>query len=51
MKLVFKSQKIEIWQVSEKYGFDYYVYGVTNSGDPVIAPSFDMAKSIVSKYM
>jgi hypothetical protein len=41
MKLLRKVGRIEIWQVSESYGFDYYVYGVLR--DPIVCPSFGMA--------
>lgn len=51
MQLIFKKGKIEIWQVAEHYGFDYYVYGTTNSGDPIIAPSADMAREMVAGYI
>lgn len=43
MKLLRKVGLIEIWQVSEAYGDDFYVYGVTESGDPIVCPSFGMA--------
>jgi len=43
MILVFKSGKVEIWQVREAYGFDFYVYGVTR--DPIVCPSLDMARA------
>jgi len=36
--------QIEIWQVQEKYGFDYYVYGILSS--PRVVPSLDMAYAI-----
>jgi len=48
MTLIFKSGPIEIWQVSESYGFDYYVYGVTVGGDPRICPSLDMAREVAA---
>lgn len=43
MTLVFKAGKIEIWQASESYGFDFYVYGVTR--DPLVCPSLSMARA------
>lgn len=43
MKLVFKKGAIEIWEVVESYGSDFYVYGVTRSGDPKVCPSLGMA--------
>lgn len=42
MKLIYRRGKIEIWQVSESYGFDYYVYGVLS--DPIVCPSLGMAR-------
>ena len=42
MKLVFKNGAIEIWAVTESYGVDYYVYGVTR--DPIVCPSLGMAR-------
>jgi hypothetical protein len=47
MTLIFKHGKFEIWQVRETYGFDYYVYGVTESGDPRVCPSDGMARELV----
>ena len=43
MQLVFKNGAIEIWAVTEAYGVDYYVYGVTR--DPMVCPSLDMARA------
>lgn len=43
MTLVFKSGKVEIWQVREVHGFDFYVYGVTSS--PMVCPSLSMARA------
>lgn len=42
MKLVFKNGAVEIWAVTEAYGVDYYVYGVTR--DPIVCPSLGMAR-------
>ena len=47
MKLIYKVGSVEIWQVQETYGFDYYVYGVSSS--PRIVPSLDMARAIATK--
>lgn len=44
MRLIEKHGQIEIWEVMMPYGPDYYVYGVTLSGDPVVCPSLDMAR-------
>jgi hypothetical protein len=48
MKLIFKLGKVEIWAVSESYGTDYYVYGVTASGDPRVCPSLNMAREVAA---
>lgn len=42
MTLVFKDGPVEIWAVTESYGVDYYVYGVTR--DPIVCPSLGMAR-------
>ena len=42
MTLVFKNGAVEIWAVTESYGVDYYVYGVTR--DPIVCPSLGMAR-------
>jgi hypothetical protein len=44
MKLIYKIGQIEIWEVQETYGFDYYVYGILSS--PRVVPSLDMAYAI-----
>lgn len=44
MKLIYKIGQIEIWEVHETYGFDYYVYGILSS--PRVVPSLDMAYAI-----
>lgn len=46
MAMIFKSGAIEIWQIKEDYGFDYYVYGVMASGDPRVCPSLAMAREV-----
>lgn len=47
MKLIYKVGSVEIWQVQESYGMDYYVYGVSSS--PRVVPSLDMARAIAMK--
>lgn len=42
MELIFKRGTVEIWAVTEAYGVDYYVYGVTR--DPIVCPSLGMAR-------
>lgn len=49
MKLIFKSGPIEIWEITEAYGTEYYVYGVMESGDPRICPSLGMAREIAAQ--
>ena len=46
MRLIYRQGRVEIYEVSEAHGTDYYVYGVTNSGDPVVCPSIGMARAI-----
>lgn len=49
MVLVFKNAHIEIWRVSESYGAEFYVYGTTQSGDPVVCPSLGMAREVAAR--
>lgn len=44
MKLIEKRGKIEIWLVDG----EYYVYGVTLSGDPRVCPSLGMAREVAA---
>lgn len=46
MRLIERRGKIEIWQVPQPWGVDYYVYGVTQSGDPRVCPSLGMAREV-----
>lgn len=46
MTLILKRGQIEIWEVSEPYGSDYYVYGLLS--DPIICPSLDMARAKIA---
>lgn len=48
MKLIEKNGDVEIWQVNEPWGADFYVYGVTNSGDPRVCPSLAMAREVAA---
>ncbi len=45
MRLIAKIGRVEIWEV---YG-EYYVYGVTQSGDPRVCPSLGMAREIAAQ--
>ncbi|MEH2476219.1 hypothetical protein V1281_002611 [Nitrobacteraceae bacterium AZCC 2161] len=45
MRLVFKQGPIEIWSVDG----EFYVYGVTNSGDPRVCPSMGMAMEVAAR--
>ncbi len=47
MRLIFKNGPIEIWEVSEPYGSDFYVYGVLASG-PRVCPSIGMAREVAA---
>lgn len=44
MKLIEKYGNIEIWLVD----VEYYVYGVTLSGDPRVCPSLGMAREVAA---
>ena len=46
--LIFKQGSIEIWSVTEQWGTDYYVYGVTVGGDPHVCPSLGMAYEVAA---
>ena len=43
MKMIFKRGVIEIYECSEIYGVEFYVYGVTLSGEPRVVASIGMA--------
>lgn len=45
MELIFKSGRVEIWRVED----EYFVYGVTNSGDPIVCPSIGMAHEVAAR--
>lgn len=46
MKLIEKREKIEIWH--DAIADEYYVYGVTISGDPRVCPSLSMAREVAA---
>lgn len=46
MRLIFKEGKVEIWEMQERYGPDYYVFGLLN--DPRICPSISMAREVAA---
>lgn len=46
MKLVYKSGALEIWEVIEAHGSDFYVYGITS--DPIVCPSLAVARAKVA---
>ncbi|WP_338632111.1 hypothetical protein [Afipia carboxidovorans] len=48
MMLIYGNGAVEIWKVSEAWGFDYYVYGVTLTGDPRVCPSEGMAFEVAA---
>lgn len=43
--LIFKLGKIEIWAV----GPEFFVYGVTVGGDPIVCPSLGMAYEVAAR--
>lgn len=47
MKLIYRNGPIEIWEVVESHGSDFYVYGVT--GDPIVCPSLGMAREVAAR--
>jgi hypothetical protein len=49
MRLIFRNGKIEIWSVPETWGVDFYVFGVTASGDPRVCPSLGMAHEVAAQ--
>jgi hypothetical protein len=49
MRLLFANDGIEIWEVREAYGLDFYVYGILASGDPRICPSLAMAYEVAAR--
>ena len=51
MTLIFKAGNVEIWRVIEAHGADFYVYGVTEGGDPVVCPSFGMAQETAARRL
>lgn len=44
--LVERIGSVEIWQVAD----EWYVYGVTESGDPRVTPSLGMAREIAAGF-
>lgn len=48
MQLIQKTSRTEIWEVTESWGIDYYVYGYYDSGDPKVCTSLGMAQSYAS---
>lgn len=50
MVKIYEVGKVSVWAVTEAWGTDYWVYGVTNSGDPRVCPSHGMALEIAADY-
>jgi hypothetical protein len=48
MKLIHKRGQIEIWAIQQSHGTDFYVYGITQNGDPRICPSLGMALEVAA---
>ncbi len=49
MRQIYSSGGIEIWEVSEPYGVEYFIYGVTAGGDPIVCPSIGMAREVAAR--
>lgn len=47
IKTVFREGRLSVVEVIERYGSDFYVYGVTAS--PRVVPSLSMAMAIIAK--
>jgi hypothetical protein len=47
MKLIEKRGQIEIWHSTDSD--EYFVYGVTDGGDPRVVPSLGMAREIAAR--
>jgi hypothetical protein len=48
MTRIYKLGRVEIWEVNERWGTDYWVYGYYASGDAKVCPSLDMARAVAS---
>ena len=46
MKLVYKTSRVEIWEVTESYGPDFYVY--INGKHVRTCPSIGMAREVAA---
>lgn len=44
MKLILQTTSAEIYEING----EFYVYGATDSGDPIVCPSEAMARSIAA---
>ena len=51
MKRIYQEGSVEIWAVEEEHGTDFYVYGITESGDPTVCPSLDMAREVAASAL
>jgi hypothetical protein len=47
--LIYRNGTIEIWSVTESWGTDYLVFGVTVGGDPRACPSIGMAYEVAAR--
>ncbi|WP_199200501.1 hypothetical protein [Alkalicaulis satelles] len=50
MSRVFAQWAIEIWRSLDPLGETFWVYGCTRSGDPMTAPTLDMARAIAASH-
>lgn len=46
-----KEGPVEIWEVTGSGPTEYFVYGITASGDPTVCPSLDMARSVAASAL
>lgn len=49
--MLLKEGPVEIWEIVSSEPTHYIVYGVTESGDPRVCPSLDMARSVAASAL
>lgn len=50
MHLIETINGCEIYRSAERHGEEFWIYGATHSGDPMTAPTLDMARSIAAAH-
>lgn len=50
MSRIYAERGIEIWRSLDPWGETFWVYGCTHSGDPMTAPTLDMAYAIAAAH-